>query len=192
VAGSNGIVIEFGDARLDFGRRVLERSGKVVAIRPKSLVLLCFLATNPNRVLSKEELIEAVWGDAAVTDDNLAQTIKDVRRAIGDRSASTLRSIPRRGYLFFLDHVASVPAASVAVLPFSIAGPGPSEHWLGDGLAEDILVELSRFQSLTVIARNSSFRFRGGEPPRVCRRLQILRGWSHGEQENDPISGRAA
>ena len=95
----NGI-IEFADVRLDLRRAVLERKGAIVPVRPRTFALLCYLAGNPNRVISKDEILAAVWQRLAVSDDALTQTIKDVRRVIDDSDATILRTVPKRGFLF--------------------------------------------------------------------------------------------
>ena len=93
-------IIEFGDARLDLRRKVLERKGAIVQVRPRTFALLCYLAGNRDRVVSKDEILAAVWRRRIVSDDTLTQTIKDVRRVIEDHDAIILRTIPKRGFLF--------------------------------------------------------------------------------------------
>lgn len=90
---------------LDVDRGVLERNNEIVALRPKAFAMLCFMVSNSGRVLSKDELIQAVWGNVIVTDDSLTQVVVDVRRAIGDETGSQLRALRKRGYLF------SIPAS---------------------------------------------------------------------------------
>ncbi len=80
--------------RLDLGRGVLEREGQMVAVRPRSFALLCHLARNADRVIGKEELVASIWHRVAVTDDAIAQTIRDARRAIGDATGEVLRTLP--------------------------------------------------------------------------------------------------
>src|SRR5690349_23951823 len=101
--GDDVRTIRFADIALDLDRGLLQRDGMLVPARAKSFAMLVFLAQHPNRVITKDALIEAVWGRSVVTDDNLAQTVKDVRRAIGDLEGRRLRAIPRRGYLFQLE-----------------------------------------------------------------------------------------
>jgi TolB-like protein/DNA-binding winged helix-turn-helix (wHTH) protein len=79
-----------------------DASGQDVALRPKPFAVLRHLASNPNRVVSKDELIEAVWQGTAVGDDSLVQCIGDIRRALSDADQSVLRTIPKRGYRFVL------------------------------------------------------------------------------------------
>jgi adenylate cyclase len=121
----NGI-IEFADVRLDRRRAVLERNGAVVPVRPRTFALLCYLAENSNRVVSKDEILAAVWKRIAVSDDALTQTIKDVRRVIDDRDGAVLRTIPKRGFLF-TDGSAKepIPAYALEVGEAAEAQPAP-------------------------------------------------------------------
>lgn len=121
-------IIDVNGYCLDIHRGVLERDGRPVPIRPKSFALLCYFARHADRVVAKNELIEAVWGGLAITDDALTQTIKNIRHVIDDRAATVLRTVPRRGYML----VAAAPCRD-AGQPFE----RPPRH------AFDILVEES-------------------------------------------------
>ncbi|MBN8905735.1 MAG: winged helix-turn-helix domain-containing protein [Rhodospirillales bacterium] len=94
-----GDIQDVNGCRLDIHRGVLERDGCLLPIRPKAFATLCYLARNRGRVVGKDELIQAVWGGLAVTDDVLTQTVKAVRGAIDDGTGQVLRTIPRRGYM---------------------------------------------------------------------------------------------
>ena len=119
-------IIEFADVRLDRRRAVLERNGAIVQVRPRTFALLCYLAENPNRVVSKDEILAAVWQRIAVSDDALTQTIKDVRRVIDDRDAAILRTIPKRGFLFADDSAKEpTPADALEVGEAVEAQPAP-------------------------------------------------------------------
>ncbi len=92
-------MLRFGSVMLDVSRgRLRDRHGAEVALRPKSLDLLLALARNPGRVLSRDELFDAVWPDVTVTEDSIAQCVREVRRAIGDPQGRILRTIIKRGY----------------------------------------------------------------------------------------------
>jgi TolB-like protein/tetratricopeptide (TPR) repeat protein len=93
IATANGIL------SLDPEKGTLKKGDAVVAIRPKTFALLSYFAANPDRVIGKDELFAAVWNDVVVSDDALTQTVRDVRRVIGD-DRSLLRSLPKRGYFF--------------------------------------------------------------------------------------------
>jgi TolB-like protein/DNA-binding winged helix-turn-helix (wHTH) protein len=119
-------IIEFADVRLDRRRAVLERNGSIVQVRPRTFALLCYLAENPNRVVSKDEILAAVWQRIAVSDDALTQTIKDVRRVIDDRDAAILRTIPKRGFLFADDTAKEpIPADALEVGQAAETEPAP-------------------------------------------------------------------
>ena len=76
----------FGQFVLDPGRRTLSRSGSTVSVTPKAFDVLLFLAQNPNRLVTKEELLQAVWGDTFVEEGNLTQYVWQLRRALEDNS----------------------------------------------------------------------------------------------------------
>jgi len=78
----------------------LLRNGQEIQLRPKSYQALKYLVENPGRILTKDELMQAVWPDSFVTDDSLVQCLRDVRRALGDESQQYVKTLPRRGYLF--------------------------------------------------------------------------------------------
>jgi DNA-binding SARP family transcriptional activator len=85
---------------IDLARGCLRKDGADVKLRPKSFEVLQFLTENHGRLLSKEEIINAVWKDAFVTDNSLVQCLIEIRRALGDDSQTIIRTVPRRGYIF--------------------------------------------------------------------------------------------
>ena len=164
-------VFRFGACVLDLDRGTLERAGSLVPIRAKAFGLLCHLARNAGRVVSKDELLDRVWAGVTVTEDSLTQAIRDLRRAIGDDGQTLVRTIARRGYLFALPLDPPEPAAGpgvaqprVAVLPFRNLTGDPDQGVLLDGLVEEITNGLARFKTVTVIARHSAFAFRPENP----------------------------
>jgi DNA-binding SARP family transcriptional activator len=85
---------------IDLARGCLRRDSADVKLRPKSFEVLRFLAENHGRLLSKEQIIKAVWTDAFVTDNSLVQCLIEIRRALGDDSQTIIRTVTRRGYIF--------------------------------------------------------------------------------------------
>jgi adenylate cyclase len=189
--------LQFGPFTLDLERLCLSGPSGEVELRPKSFEVLRYLAEHPGRVLSKEEVIAAVWPDVVVTDDSLIRCISEVRRAIGDEGQATVKTVPRRGYLFEAQ-VSDRPAAgenfsqravearvpdgaalsagpSIVVLPFANLAGDPEENYLSNGITEDILTELSRFSELRVIARHSAFFYKDREimPGQLARELGV-------------------
>src|ERR1700722_1398387 len=108
----------FGQFVLDPGRRTLSRADSPVSLTPRAFDVLSFLAQNPNRLVTKNELLQAVWGDAFVEEGNLTQYISLLRKALGDNSedARLIVTVARKGYQFTADVTVadSAPAARQA------------------------------------------------------------------------------
>ena len=172
-------VYRFSGFRLDPDRGLLRENGADVPLRAKSLELLLYLIRHSGRVVAKDELLDVVWNGLAVTEDSLTQSIHDVRRALADTEQDLIRTVPRRGYLFagraIVEAGSTEPAASItnlssvtlldgpslAVLPFLNLSGDPSQDYFADGMAEEILTALTRMKWLFLIARNSSFAYKG-------------------------------
>lgn len=161
-------VLQFGRFKLDLARGRLRADGPDIELRPKSFEVLRYLAENADRLLSKEEIVSAVWPNVAVSDDSLARCMSDVRSALGDAQQCIIKTVPRRGYMFAVPVTLPVVRAgpplpdrpSIAVLPFTNLGGDPQQDYLTDGISEDIVTSLSKFADLFVIAHHSSFRYR--------------------------------
>jgi TolB-like protein/DNA-binding SARP family transcriptional activator len=173
---------------LDLRRGVLLADGAECSLRPKSLLFLRYLVENAGRVVDRDEIMNAVWPGVFVTDDSIAQCVRDIRRALGDGEQRLLRTMTRRGYLLTAavvqsgerpvsgapptaepSHpVASQPAVpdkpSIAVLPFQNMSGDPEQEYFVDGMVEEIITALSRIRWLFVIARNSTFSYKGQAP----------------------------
>jgi DNA-binding winged helix-turn-helix (wHTH) protein len=85
---------------LDLQRYALLRGQEEIPLRPKSFDVLRYLAEHAGRLVSKEELIQAIWPSISVTDDSLVQCITDIRKALSDNPHRIIRTVPRRGYVF--------------------------------------------------------------------------------------------
>src|SRR5262245_54892108 len=193
-------LLQFGPFTLDLARLCLSGPKGELELRPKSFEVLRYLAEHPGRVISKEEMIAAVWPGVIVTDDSLVRCISEVRRAIGDEEQATIKTVPRRGYLFQAlvtarpapgehftvdaaliessrarEDTATAFSASLVVLPFANLNGNREEDYLSNGITEDIITELSRFSELRVIARHSSFHFKDKVvvPGQVGRELGV-------------------
>lgn len=174
----------FEDTVLDTDRRELRRKGSLIAIAPQAFDLLEYLIRNRGRVLSKEDLISSVWGGRNVSEAALATRINAVRCAIGDtgKEQRLVKTILRKGVRFVagvqeqqriegdtasvspiqpMEAHACLDRPSIAVLPFVNIGGDPEQEYFADGIVEEIITALSRFSALFVIARNSSFTYKG-------------------------------
>ena len=169
-----GAALQICDFAVDTVRGCLRGAdGLEIALAPKPFDLLVMLARNPGRTLSKDALLDAVWPGVTVTEDSLFQAVREARRAIGDEAAKVLRSVPRRGYL--LEVAASTPPApsapappvtpldrpALAVLPFANLSGEAGQEYFSDGITEELITQLSRARWFYVIARNSSFTYKG-------------------------------
>ena len=116
----------FKDFSLDLDRGCLWRGAEEVRLRPKVFEALKYLVLNDNRLVTKEELIGALWPDSFVTDDSLVQCLVELRRALGDEAQACVKTVPRRGYIF----TASVtrPARRRRPRPWGRRRPLPRPH----------------------------------------------------------------
>lgn len=175
--------IVFGEHVLDPDRRELTRGSEAIAVGPQVFDLLVHLVRNRERVVTKDNLIDEVWGGRIVSESTLTSHINAVRKAIGDSGEEQrlVRTIARKGYRFVgevresdaseradpskpHEPLASAPAPdrpSIAVLPFLNLSGDPTQDYFVDGVVEDIIAALSRMSWLFVIARNSSFTYKG-------------------------------
>lgn len=181
----------FEDYVLDQERRELTLRGQVVAVGPQVFDLLLQLVSNRDRVVSKDDLLNAVWSGRIVSESTITSHINAVRKAIGDTGEEQrlVRTVPRKGYRFVgeikVDEIGEArqpdieeptpedlkqtPAPtlvlpdkpSITVLPFQNLSGDPEQEYFADGMVEDIIAALSRIRWLFVIARNSSFTYKG-------------------------------
>lgn len=116
-------LFQFGDFRIDEAAAQLLRRGQPVRIQPKPFALLCHLFKNRDRVVSKQELLDAVWPDVSVSDLALFSALRDLRRTLGDTDTAerTIRTVRGRGFRFVAavtsassDERPSAPAAEIA------------------------------------------------------------------------------
>ena len=167
-------VYEFGDFRLDAGRRLLTaRDDTPVALTPKAFDTLLYLVEHRGTVLEKQQLMQAIWPDTVVEENNLNQSISTLRRVLGESRDEHryIATVPGRGYLFVAqvrvpaaeDRAPDGPSAgaSIAVLPFVNLSADPSNEYFCDGLAEELINALSKLEHVRVAARTSAFSFKG-------------------------------
>jgi TolB-like protein len=189
----------FEDYALDTDRRELRRGADVLAVTPQAFDLLHYLIRNRERVVSKDDLIAAIWNGRVVSDSALTTRLNVARSAIGDSGEGQrlIRTLARKGLRFVgavreesgpestvVADICSKPAGaalvppgrpSIAVLSFAHGSADPSEGFFGDAIAEGVLAELSKLRWLLVVACNSSFAVREGaaEVRQVSRELGV-------------------
>jgi TolB-like protein len=172
----------FEDYAFDTIRRELHRGAEIVSVAPQVFDLLDYLIRNRERVVSKGDLIDAIWNGRSVSDAALTTRLNVARSVIGDTGEDQrlIKTLPRKGFRFVGAVVetqgpagattadnSTTPALtlpnkpSIAVLPFANLSGDPEQDYFADGMVDEITTALSRFKSLFVIARNSSFTYKG-------------------------------
>lgn len=225
---------QFGEFTLDAARGELHRASRRVPLRPKSFDVLHYLVTRPGQLVTREELLDAVWAGSVVTDESVTQCLIDIRKALGDSAHAVIRTVPKRGYIFEMpvenapataaklphgevavparrnirwqaaaaaviaaiavavfawlpgpEQAANPPPApadadspthpSIAILPFESMSQDAGRTFFAEGVSEEIISSLARQQDLKVIARTSSFAFRGQNLaiPEIAAKLKV-------------------
>jgi TolB-like protein len=187
--GKPTLQFAFEDFVLDQERRELTLRGQAVAVGPQTFDLLQYLVNNRDCVVSKDDLLKAVWSGRIVSESTITSHINAVRKAIGDTGEEQrlVRTVARKGYRFvgeveqarapgepgIGEHTPFTPnelppavltlpdKPSITVLPFQNLSGDPEQEYFADGVVEDIIAALSRIRWLFVIARNSSFTYKG-------------------------------
>ena len=173
----------FEDFVLDTDRRELRRGANLLSVEPKVFDLLAYVVENRERVVSKDDLVAAVWGGRIISDSALTTRLNAARAAIADsgQEQRLIKTHPRKGVRFVgkVQEERKSPAGaatmsgdlpkppltlpdkpSIAVLPFANMSGESEQEYFADGMVEDIITALSRFRDLFVIARNSSFAYK--------------------------------
>src|SRR6266702_6678505 len=179
----------FDNHALDTDRRELRRGSERIAVEPQVFDLLVYLVQNCDRVVSKDDLIASVWHGRIVSDSTLTSRINAARKAVGDsgEDQKLIRTVVRKGLRFVGTvharsngaepaHAAGPPdevreqsraglplpdRPAIAVLPFINRGGDAEQEYFSDGISEDIITALSKLRWFFVIARNSSFTYKG-------------------------------
>ena len=158
----------FGPFVLDTARGALLRDGAPAGLGQRALAVLAALAATPGRTVTKADLLARAWPDAVVEEGNLTVQIAALRKALGqtDDGRDWILTVPRVGYRLVVpagrEAAADAPAIPrLAVLPFANLGGEPEQEWFSDGIVDDIITALSRFRSFAVVARISSYVYKG-------------------------------
>jgi TolB-like protein len=184
----------FTDHVLDTSRRELRRREEAIAVEPQVFDLLVHLLESRDHVVTKDDLIASIWGGRIVSESTLTSRINAARKAVGDsgRDQNLIRTIARKGFRFVGEVRCQQPGASaqdpangavdqadqtarsalplldrpaIAVLPFFNMSEEPEQEYFSDGISEDIITALSKLRWFYVIARNSSFVYKGKAVP---------------------------
>jgi TolB-like protein len=177
------MIYNFENYSLDANRQELRCGANLVSIEPQVFDLLQYLICHRDRVVTKDDLIAHVWNGRLVSESTLSSRITAVRHAIGDSGVDQrfIRTVARKGIRFVgdireimdpsaadnsLKKFGSTPFClpdkpSIAVLPFINMSGDAEQEYFSDGITEDIITALSRLRWFFVIARNSTFAYKG-------------------------------
>src|SRR6202045_3331930 len=186
------MTLGFGDCEIDLERRELWRAKRAVHVEPQVFDLLVYLVQNRDRVVSEDDLIASVWKGRIVSESTLTSRINATRTAVGDngKDQKLIRTVARKGLRFVgivheestgvkpvrlpdrPDEVHPQPISlplserpAIAVLPFINMSDDPEQEYFSDGISEDIITALSKLRWFLVIARNSTFSYKGKSVP---------------------------
>jgi len=162
---SSRTIVRFGEFELDRDAKELRRNGSKIRLQDQPLQILQILLEQPGKLVPREELQRRIWpSDTFVDfDHGINNAIKRLREALGDTAESPryIETLPRRGYRFLNGVVTASPEVSIAVLPFLSLSADPDNEIFADGMCEEIISSLAQIKNLRVIARTSSFSFKG-------------------------------
>src|SRR6266481_637854 len=179
---ADGYLYRFGQFALDFRKRTVSRAGSPISLTPKAFDVLLFLAQNPNRLVTKEELLQAVWGDTFVEEGNLTQYIYHLRKALADdpEDARLIVTIARKGYQFTAD-VTVAKAANTAIqaavqVSTAESSPADTQPALRSPVDEAVPKAPKNWRKVAVVGASAAFlavvcfatwrHFGGMTPPR--------------------------
>jgi adenylate cyclase len=181
-----GQVVRFGNFSFDRESGQLWSGSTEQRLTPKSAAVLRTLLGSRGQPVNKQVLFDTVWKGTVVSDDALTSCIQELRRALGDdpKQPKYIETRHRQGYRFVASVTEPEPAAetptasrisAIAVLPFTDMSPARDQDYLCEGLAEEVINALTRFDRLRVVSRTASFQFRaaGMDVQDIGRRLNV-------------------
>lgn len=177
-------LLKFDNFEIDLDAASLRSGGATVIVEPQVFELIAFLVANRGRLISYDEIVENVWRGRIVSDAAIATRVNAARKALGDDGAAqrVIKTVRGRGLRFELKPLdlstdivpgsrgeiragapleSAIDIPSIAVLPFENMSSDADQGYFADGIVEDIITGLSRVRQLFVIARNSTFIYRG-------------------------------
>jgi len=167
---------EFGEFRIETGKRLLLRNGEPVPLTPKVFDTLLYLVLHTDKLIEKNELMQVIWPDTVVEENNLNQNVSTLRRVLGESRGENryIVTVPGKGYRFVANLEAGREApkelpqrVTLAVLPFENLSADPEREYLADGLTEETSASLGQIdpEHLGVVGRTSVMAYKRTTKP---------------------------
>lgn len=159
----------FADAVFEPASGALTVGARTASLRPRTAAVLRCLLEHSGQLVTKDDLLKEVWVDLVVTENSLAQCIKEIRRELGDSNETLLKTVPRRGYMLEATvEPAGAPARaaprrsrSIMVMPLGNLCGDPGQGYFVEALTEDLTTDLGCTPAFTVIARGTAQAYAG-------------------------------
>ncbi|MGD1924735.1 MAG: winged helix-turn-helix domain-containing tetratricopeptide repeat protein [Paracoccaceae bacterium] len=170
------MIYRFEELEIDMREMVVRLGGESLPLKPRPFALLGYLVENRDRIVSKTEIMDAVWDGRAVSDAALTTAVRDIRRAIGDENStdSLIRTFYGRGLRFMalddadVTQIVTEPAvesrtrpSTVAILPLDFLSSDLESKLVAESVADSVIAQTSKFGLIRVLARNSAFSLHG-------------------------------
>lgn len=153
----------FAGAVFEPASGMLTMGGRAASLRPRTASVLRCLLDHAGQLVTKDHLLKEVWADLVVTENSLAQCVKEIRRELGDSNETLLKTVPRRGYLIEAKVERAgepAPAArrsrSIIVLPLANLSGDPDQEYFAEALTEDLTTDVGMVPTFTVISRGTA------------------------------------
>jgi TolB-like protein/Tfp pilus assembly protein PilF len=157
--------LRVGDGWFDPVGGDLTLGGSTSRLRPRTAALFTYLIRHAGRIVSKDELMQAVWPDVVVTEDSLVQCVKEIRQALGEGGRDWIRTVPRQGYAF-VDRAGPVPAVPAAM---PAPPPATSRRFMTRTTAGLIVVVLA-----AMVAGGMAWQRQRQAPPGPAAAIMVL------------------
>jgi TolB-like protein len=171
------MIFNFGGFELDTDKFELKQAAKPVNVEPQSILVIRYLVENRDRMVTREDLIDAIWDSRAVSDWAITAAIKSARQALNDDSnpRKFIATVHGKGFRFIADvsvggkteEASESPHGDeqtdglhLVVIPFDDLSEGDDLQYFADGISEDLITDLSQVTGLSIASRNASFSFK--------------------------------
>jgi adenylate cyclase len=171
------MIYRFENFELDLDQFELRQDGVAVEIQPQVFTLISLLVSNPERMVSKDEMVERIWDGRFVSEAAISSRVRLARQALHDdgKEQRLIRTVHGKGFRFVgqlseeisgESGVASEPEQprsnpTIMVIPFSNVSASPDQEYFADAITQDIISTLSKYRWLNIVARNTSFGYKG-------------------------------